>query len=129
MKTQWMALLVATGFAAGCASQISDAPNERTSHPEPADAVYAVALTAAAPRALPKCTSSLAGTVAYVSSPSSLWRCSGGCWTEIRCNTEQAGNVAYASATQTLLECEAQQWTAIALAIGITLIPLVPYGV
>ena len=42
--------------------------------------VYTIGLTAASPGALPKCSSALAGTTAYVQSPTGLWSCINNTW-------------------------------------------------
>jgi hypothetical protein len=77
--------------------------------------VYSVALTVPTTSALPTCTGALAGTVAYVSSPPSLWKCASNEWTQIACTAGEAGKVAYASTTKTLWACVSKQWTQIAL--------------
>jgi Collagen triple helix repeat (20 copies) len=100
---------------AGCGEQAS-APS--TGLPTPVDGVYSVQIQANTPSGLPKCTSSLAGTVAYVSSPAGLWACSGGSWCSINCSNNGAGNVAYASGTQTLVACVSSAWTPVALPQG-----------
>jgi hypothetical protein len=80
---------------------------------------YKIGIESSTPSSLPKCTSALAGTVAYVSSSSTLWTCSGGNWCEIDCTTSGAGDVAYASSTQTLLACASGAWTKVALPQGL----------
>jgi hypothetical protein len=74
---------------------------------------YDVQITASAPSSLPKCTSALAGDVAYVSSPSSLWSCASGQWSQIPCNVAAAGDLAYAAAPPSLWACIEKQWIAV----------------
>src|SRR4051794_12054787 len=87
--------------------------------PEPTNGSYSIALSAGTPASLPKCTSALAGTVALVTSTSSLWACAGGAWCEINCTTGNSGTVAYASSTKTLLACVSSKWTLIAQPQGL----------
>src|SRR5262249_33233562 len=94
------------------------APADGTGAPEPTNGSYSVAIVATAPYALPKCTSALAGTVAYVTSPSSLWTWPGGIWFEIRCTLLNAGAVAFASSTQTLVACASGAWSQVVLPQG-----------
>jgi hypothetical protein len=82
------------------------------------DGVYAVDLAVATSPDLPRCTSELKGTTAYVASPPGLWACKSNVWVPIMCNTERAGEVAYASATRTLWACVSGQWTEIGLPDG-----------
>src|SRR5580704_15373856 len=63
--------------------------------PLPDGGVYDVSFETSTPSSLPKCTSALAGTVAYVSSSSTLWSCSGGTWCQVGCSSSGAGDVAY----------------------------------
>jgi Collagen triple helix repeat (20 copies) len=86
--------------------------------PETTEGVYSIALVAKTPAGLPKCTSALAGTVAYTMQPAGLWECSGGAWCEIKCNTGNAGTVAYAASTQTLLACTSGSWSPVELPAG-----------
>ena len=73
---------LALAGSAGCGDQNQgSAPS--TALPAPVNGVYSVQIQANTPSALPKCTSALGGTVAYVSSPASLWACSGGNWCQI----------------------------------------------
>jgi hypothetical protein len=117
---------VIMGIAAGCGLALGSAgcgdqdPGSAPSIalPSPVNGVYSLQIEAATPSALPKCTSALAGTVAYVASPASLWACSGGNWCEINCTTSSAGDVAYASSTQTLVACVSSTWTPVALPKG-----------
>ncbi len=120
-----MRIIAFTGLAAmssvamvggvGCGAQAS-APSGAVA--APVNGVYSVDIEANAPSGLPKCTSSLAGTVAYVTSPVGLWSCSGGSWCPINCTQGSAGDVAYASSTQTLVACVSSAWTPVALPQG-----------
>src|SRR5580704_6877710 len=114
-------IAAASGMAlvgsAGCGGQ-DPTSTPSTALPAPVNGVYSVQIQANTPSALPKCTSALAGTVAYVSSPASLWACSGGNWCQINCSTSSAGDVAYASSTQTLVACVSNAWTPVALPQG-----------
>jgi collagen type VII alpha len=101
----------------GCGDHGST-PSSSANLPSPVNGVYSLQIEAATPSALPKCTSALAGTVAYVSSPASLWACSGGNWCEINCTNSSAGDVAYASSSQTLVACVSNSWTPVALPQG-----------
>jgi hypothetical protein len=103
--------------SAGCGGADAGSPSS-TGLPAPINGVYSLQIETATPSALPKCTSALAGTVAYVSSPSSLWACSRGNWCQISCTTSSAGDVAYASSTQTLVACVSSAWTPVALPKG-----------
>src|SRR5215471_5609690 len=105
--------VVLVGFVAGSLGCGSAPPEPSGS----SDGVYSVQLTAATLATLPQCTWALAGTVAYVTSPSSLWACSLGAWHEIKCSASNAGSVAYAGST-TLLACVASSWIQIALPKG-----------
>src|SRR5215831_7655666 len=109
----WAALAFPIGLvASGC----NGAP------PSPADeqpgTIKSVALAVTVSGDLPKCTSAIAGSTAYVQSPSGLWYCNGNTWTPIPCATLMAGAVAYASASQTLYACAAGTWAAIPLQAG-----------
>jgi len=86
--------------------------------PSPSSGVYSLALVATTVGSLPKCSSSLAGTTAYVQSPPSLYECIAGVWLPIPCATVLAGTVAYSSASQTLLACVSGQWTQVMLPQG-----------
>jgi hypothetical protein len=61
----------------------------------PAPDVYSIAVTAGSAEALPRCSASLSGTVAYVVSPPMLLKCGGGHWRDVECATAIAGAVAY----------------------------------
>ena len=80
--------------------------------------VYSIALTVSTPAGLPKCTTSLSGTTAYVQSPASLYSCITGVWVPIPCLIGAAGAVAYSSGSQTLLACVSGTWTQVALPAG-----------
>ena len=81
----------------------------------PDNGVYSVELSVQTTANLPACTSALAGNVAFVASPPSLWQCEAGHWLQIPCTDALAGLVAYASLSQTLWSCVGGQWTQIAL--------------
>ena len=81
-------------------------------------AVYSVELTAPAASALPKCTSSLAGSVAFVASPAGLWKCDAPHWEPLPCTDDEGGDVAYEAATQTLWACTPSGWNKVALPPG-----------
>ena len=115
MRARIVTLAALLGPVGMVATGCGPSSDPQTSNPSPTPEVYSVSLTAAAIAGLPKCTSARAGTVAYVSSPSSLWTCTDRAWHRIECSVAQAGEVAYASATQTLWACVARQWTPIAL--------------
>jgi hypothetical protein len=102
-------MIVASG---GCSSQ--ESPQPSTS----ARGAYEVMILANAPSGLPRCTSSLQGTVAFVSSPPSLWDCVVGTWIQIGCTVLNAGSLAYVSSTKTLLVCTASTWTPVTLPPG-----------
>jgi hypothetical protein len=85
--------------------------------PPPGDA-YSITVEALTSSSLPKCSSSLAATTAYVRSPVSLYSCVPGNWVPVPCVTGLAGAVAYASASQTLLACVSGQWTQVPLPQG-----------
>lgn len=95
--------------ASGCRNE-----NHPTSS-QPSGGVYSVDLTVTTPSSLPKCTSTLSGSTAYVMSPPGLWACIATNWVPILCSSLQAGAVAYSSSTKTLLACVSGQWTPVAL--------------
>jgi uncharacterized protein YjbI with pentapeptide repeats len=105
-----LVISIAGSLTVGCGAQ-QEAPQASSTDP------YVVALQVSAPSALPKCTSSLAGTTAYVASPAGLWSCSGTAWNPIPCTNAVAGAVAYASATKTLWSCVSGLWTQVALGV------------
>lgn len=76
---------------------------------------YSVALMVPTTPALPPCTPSLAGNVAFVSTPPSLWQCNLNTWIRIPCTDLLAGAVAYASLSNSLWSCVGGTWTQIAL--------------
>ncbi len=102
-------------LAVGCKSSDSSPPPTNAA---PESEIYSVTVTAATSSALPKCTSALAGTTAYVRSPPGLWSCQGSSWISIPCTKVLAGAVAYASATQTLWACVSGSWTQVQLPTG-----------
>ncbi len=82
--------------------------------------IYAVAVQASTRSTLPMCGSNLAGTVAYVTSPPSLYACESDrgsfSWTAIACSSANYGSVAYANFTPPiLLACLGKGWTPIPL--------------
>ena len=99
----------------GCSGDPSPAPATTDT---PAVGTYSIALTATTAAALPKCTSTLAGTTALVQSPVGLWACSAGSWSPIACTKSLAGAVAYASESKTLLACVAGSWVQIVTPAG-----------
>lgn len=110
----WLSLCVAAWLALACTDgQPSDAPEGPPNS-------YAIALTVPTFNKLPKCTSALAGTTAYVETPASLWQCIEGVWLPISCTKLQAGAVAYASDSKLLLACVAGAWTKVDLTGGPT---------
>src|SRR5882724_3317218 len=120
MKQHRIAALVVIGPLAGvgcAAAEQAGSPSQRTSSEGPSMA-YSVALTASTPSGLPKCTTALSGTVAYVRSSSTLWRCTETEWAKISCNGDSSGDVAYASATRMLLACNSNVWTQVAIPPG-----------
>jgi hypothetical protein len=104
---RWLSLMAA-GFIAACTNQPSPVATTVT---VPSGDAYSIAIVAGTVQGLPKCTSSLAGTTAYVQSPVNLYTCQAGVWVPIPCLTIGAGAVAYASTNQTLLACVSGQWT------------------
>jgi hypothetical protein len=80
--------------------------------------LYALATIASVPAALPTCTSDIEGAVAYVVTPSSLWRCSHRRWVTLECTEHAAGAVAYASTSGTLVACVGGSWVAVTLPAG-----------
>ncbi len=111
MNTRLVTAIVCIGLAtsqSGCGSSGRGTTTD----------VYSIGLTVPAATALPVCTASLAGTVAYVSSPSRLLKCNGQRWLDIPCGVQNAGSVAYASRTQVLVACSGGVWTQVAVPAG-----------
>jgi hypothetical protein len=106
---------VGLGASAGCSGPGSS-PSSTSG--APVNGVYQLKIQSNTPSSLPQCTSSLAGSVAYVSSPPSLWACAGGEWEQIKCNSDNAGSVAFASSTKTLVACVSGNWTLVVLPPG-----------
>lgn len=106
-------LLAFAGVGTGC-GQGGAPPQGPTNAPD----VYSIALTVDAVTALPTCTPALSGTVAFVSSPPTLFECSSRRWRQIACTDGNAGAVAYASRTQVLLACVSGTWTKVAIPSG-----------
>jgi hypothetical protein len=102
-----------TAVLAACGSGAST--TETTSS---ATAAYTVSLTVPGASNLPTCTPALAGQVAYVALPSSLWKCADRDWTPIACTSMKVGAVAYASATDLLVACVGGRWTVVSLPAG-----------
>jgi hypothetical protein len=116
MHTRLSILVASLGFAiggAGCGPGAAPRQGGTTS-PD----VYSIALTVQSFTSVPTCTAALSGTVAFVSSPPSLWRCSHRRWQQIACTASNAGAVAYASQTQVLLACVGDTWTQVAVPSG-----------
>jgi hypothetical protein len=105
-----VAVLAPIRALSGCSAEDDPAGSSRVQ--------YEVQITANAPSSLPKCTSALAGDVAYVSSPSSLWSCASGSWSQITCNVAAAGDLAYAASPPGLWACIEKQWIAVPFADG-----------
>ncbi len=114
----WIASASALALVAGVGCGGGASSPSTSADPLPDPGLYTVKVQASTPSSLPKCTAALAGTVAYVSSPSDLWECTSGSWCEIKCGVSSAGDVAYASSTQTLVACVANSWTQVALPQG-----------
>ncbi len=93
--------------------------SEDSSQPSSSE-IYSVALMASTRSSLPSCTSSRVGTVAYVTSPPSLYACeNGSSWTQITCTAATSGSVAYADfSPPMLLSCINRTWTPIPLPQG-----------
>ena len=106
---------VAVVGGVGCGAQAS-APSGAV--PAPVNGVYSVDIEANRAFRATRRTSSLAGTVAYVTSPVGPRSCSGGSWCPINCTQGSAGDVAYASSTRTLVACVSSAWTPVALPQG-----------
>ncbi len=115
--TSWC--MIAAAASAGCGDAASGSQTVPSSAlPTAVNGVYSVKIQAVTQPSLPKCTSALAGTVAYVSSPASLWACAGGNWCQINCTTSSAGDVAYATSTQALVACVSNAWRPVELPKG-----------
>jgi GH35 family endo-1,4-beta-xylanase len=113
--TSFGALLAGcTAIGAAACGSVGSHDNAQADRPGSSE-VYSVALTAATPSDLPACTSGLAGNVAFVSTPASLWQCNLHTWLPIPCTNLLAGAVAYASLSQSLWACVAGTWTQVAL--------------
>ena len=111
----WFAWAGAASLVAACTNQLSPIQGPVRA---PSSDAYSIAVVASTVQGLPKCTSALAGTTAYVQSPVNLYTCQAGLWVPIPCLTIGAGAVAYASASQTLLACASGQWSQVALPVG-----------
>src|SRR4051812_1873848 len=103
----WFAVLIGVGMG-GCGGE--EAPRV-----QPVDGVYSVSLMATSTPNLPTCNATLAGTVAYVSSPPGLWACYSSHWNQLACAATNAGTVAYSSSPQMLWACISATWTEVAL--------------
>jgi hypothetical protein len=106
-------VLVGTTAVVACSAQ-----DTKGGGAESAADVYAIATVASIPSALPSCTPTLEGEVAYVVAPSSLWRCIDHRWSRIACTASAAGAVAYASTSGTLVACVGGSWVVVALPAG-----------
>jgi Collagen triple helix repeat (20 copies) len=113
--TPWQALAAIAILLAACTNQASPVQGTVAT---PTSDVYSVTVVASTVSGLPKCTSALYGTTAYVQSPVGLYSCQAGVWVPIPCLTIGAGAVAYASASQTLLACVSGQWTQVVFPQG-----------
>jgi hypothetical protein len=78
--------------SAGCGDK-GPSTSPSTGVPSPSNGVWSVQIQTTTPASLQntKCTSALAGTVAYVASPPSLWTCDGSGWNKIECDGDEAG--------------------------------------
>lgn len=114
MHSRTLSIAIAVGFAileGGCGPAGSSGQGATND-------VYSIGLTVPDVAALPRCSAGLSGTVAFVSSPPSLWECSSQRWQNIDCTNRNAGAVAYASRTQVLLACVSGTWMQIAIPPG-----------
>jgi len=109
-----VALGAALSFGAlGCDG---DAP------PSPAADELNVSFVVQSLSSLPTCTSSLSGTVAFVSStPPAVSVCNGTSWSAVACGQSNAGQVLFASTSQSVLAaCVHSAWTQVTLPAGPT---------
>jgi GH35 family endo-1,4-beta-xylanase len=111
----WTSAAISAGYFTLAAAACDGGGNSQAPQSLQSPDIYNVSLTAATVGDLPACNSGLAGNVAFVSSPSSLWECNLNRWIQIPCTDALAGVVAYASLSNTLWSCVAGQWTPIAL--------------
>jgi alpha-tubulin suppressor-like RCC1 family protein len=112
---RWLACVAAAVSVTGCG--VEKPTGGASSGPPPMD-VGSIGLTVKVPGALPKCTSLLGGTTAFVQSPTSLYTCVANTWLPVPCTTLFAGAVAYGSAERVLVACVSGQWTAVTLPQG-----------
>jgi hypothetical protein len=108
---RWLSIFGVFGALGTAACGIEKPSAER-------ETIFTASLTVPTANALPRCTSNLGGTVAYVRATSSLVTCSGGRWCEIDCKASDAGDVAYATTSETLLACVDKKWIPISLPQG-----------
>jgi hypothetical protein len=115
------ALMLKTALTALCPSAVGCSVGGDASPTSSTD-VYSVALVANTAGNLPMCTTDIAGTVAFIRSPPSLYVCdSNSSWTEISCTVAKSGSVAYAnSSPPVFVACVKKQWTQIPLPHGET---------
>ena len=76
----WFAWAAAASLVAACANKPSPVQGSVTAHSSDA---YSIAVVASTVQGLPKCTSSAAGTTAYVQSPVNIYACRAGLWVPI----------------------------------------------
>ena len=107
-----LAIACAAPNLSGCSS------DTRTSDPN--DDVYSVALSVPSQSGLPKCSTTISGTVAAVAKPPGLFSCQSSLWLPLPCTNLLAGAVAYSSTSKELWACASGQWTAVALPTGAT---------
>ncbi len=107
-----------TGILAGCLLVACTSESSTTGTAPTDSVVYAIALTVDVLPSLPACDLAVEGQIAYVKSPSSLWKCSERRWTSIPCTDSKVGSVAYASESNTLVACVDNRWTVVALSAG-----------
>jgi alpha-tubulin suppressor-like RCC1 family protein len=103
-----ISVLALVSSGAGCGPDGSSGQASLTG----ADGVIDVTFTSSALTTLPACTTTNAGTLAFISSPAGLWSCANSTWTAVACTTALAGKVLFASTTQTVVAaCVHSTWT------------------
>ena len=100
------AAVLASAFVVGCGD--GDAASAATTSD-----VLDVGVVVSALSSLPTCTSTLSGTVAFVSStPPAVSVCNGSAWSAKTCSQSNAGQVLFASTTQSVLAvCAHSLWS------------------